>query len=99
MKYSVKEMRDLKKDGFTNAEIAEQLGCPEELVEKKLARKKLSVKKVKKDSDSGEPSDVLSKDVPSKDEPAKDEPEVDPNAPPPDDVKRNWMGFKKKDQS
>jgi ParB-like chromosome segregation protein Spo0J len=84
MKYSVKDMRELKKDGFTNAEIAEQLGCSEELVKKKLARKKSVVKKAKKDLDVVEPVEP------------EVEPEVDSDDP---EVKRNWMGFKKKDQS
>jgi cyanate lyase len=95
MKYNVKEMRDLKKDGFTNAEIANQLGCSEELVKKKLARKKSAVKSaVKKVKKVEDPSDAVEPlDSPSV---SQAEPEVGPDE---SEVKRNWMGFKKKDQS
>lgn len=85
-------MRELKKDGFTNANIADQLGCPEELVKKKLARKK-TVKKMKKDADVVEPE--VEPEVKPK---VKPEPEPEPESDNPK-VKRNWMGFKKDDQS
>lgn len=88
MKYSVsiKEIRDLKREGLTNAEIAEQVGCSEELVKKKLARKKSAVKTANKDLDAVR-TVPIDPEVGSAVE--SEEPEV----------KRNWMGFKKKDQS
>ena len=92
MKYNIKEMKAMKKDGFTNAEIADQLECSEELVKKKLARKKPVVKKAKTNLnfiETGDNSSVAETKPEAKSE-------TDPNEP---EVKRNWLGFKKKDQS
>ena len=53
MKYNVKEMKELKAEGKTNAEIAEYIGCSEKLVKSKLSppSSKKPVKKKKEKVD------------------------------------------------
>ena|ERR1019366_8687861 len=100
MTYSIKEMKAMKKDGFTNIEIAAELGCSEELVKKKLARKKSVVKNAKTSLnflESRDNSPVMETKPKAKSETKPEaKSETDPNEP---EVKRNWLGFKKKDQS
>ena len=96
MKYNIKEMKAMKKDGFTNAEIADQLECSEELVKKKLARKKPVVKKAKRSLNFFESGDnpPASEAKPEAKPEAKSEANSNES-----EVKRNWLGFRKKDQS